>query len=154
MGFMVFKSTGLDSRFQRKNWFWKMGTESQDITKKVSKIGLPNQTRNIWHFLANISGLGAYFSKTILALILSVVLNTMNPIIRANFFPFIKGSEPICWPFLHWKMAQIWFFESGSLFSIKIHIKKFLLSGISFPNFCAFHYALLYIRLIGLTHLS
>ena len=24
MGFMVFKSTGLDSRFQRKNWFWKI----------------------------------------------------------------------------------------------------------------------------------
>ena len=68
MGFMVFKSTGLDSRFQRKNWFWKICTESQDIIKKVSKIGLPNQTSKIWHILADISGLGAYFSKPIFAL--------------------------------------------------------------------------------------
>ena len=63
MGFMVFKSTGSDSRFQRKNRFWKICTESQDITKKVSKIGLPNQTSKIWHILTDISVLGAYFSK-------------------------------------------------------------------------------------------
>ena len=41
---MVFKLTGLDSRSQHKNRVLKMCTESQDITKKVSKIGLPNQT--------------------------------------------------------------------------------------------------------------
>ena len=68
MGFMVFKSTGLDSQFQRKNRFWKICTESRDITKKVSEIGLPNQTSKIWHILADISGLGAYFSKPIFAL--------------------------------------------------------------------------------------
>ena len=68
IGFMVFKSTGLDSRFQRKNRFWKICTESPDITKKVSKIGLPNETSKIWHILADISGLGGYFSKPIFAL--------------------------------------------------------------------------------------
>ena len=68
MGFMVFKSTGLNSRFKRKNRFWKNCTESQNITKKVSKIGLPNQTRKIWHISADISELDAYFSKQFLAL--------------------------------------------------------------------------------------
>ena len=79
MGFMVFKSTGSDSRFQRKNRFWKICTESQDITKKVSKIGLPNQTTKIWHILADISGLGAYFSKPIFAL---------RPWVRAGRFEY------------------------------------------------------------------
>ena len=52
IGFIVFKSTGSDS-------------QSQDITKKVLNIGLPNQTSKIWHILADISGLSAYFSKPI-----------------------------------------------------------------------------------------
>ena len=65
---MVFKSTGSISRFQRKNRFWKIRTESQVITKKLSKIGIPNQTIKIWHIFADISGLGAYFSKPIFAL--------------------------------------------------------------------------------------
>ena len=72
IGFMVFKSTSSYSRSQRKNRFWKICTESQDITKKVSKIGLPNQTSKIWHILANILGLGAYFLKPIFTLKLSV----------------------------------------------------------------------------------
>ena len=79
MGFMVFKSTGSDSRFQRKNRFWKICTESQDITKKVSKIGLPNLTSKIWHILADISVLGAYFSKPIFAL---------KPWVRAGRFEY------------------------------------------------------------------
>ena len=37
------------------------------------------------------------------------------------FFSLIKGSEPFCRPFPHRKMAQIWLFESGSLFSIYIY---------------------------------
>ena len=68
IGFMVFKSTGSISRFQRKNRFWKIRTESQVITKKLSKIGIPNQTIKIWHIFADISGLGAFFSKPIFAL--------------------------------------------------------------------------------------
>ena len=46
----------------------KICTESQVITKKLSKIGIPNQTIKIWHIFADISGLGAYFSKPIFAL--------------------------------------------------------------------------------------
>ena len=38
MGFMVFKSTSLDSRFQRKNRFWKICTESRDIGQNVSNF--------------------------------------------------------------------------------------------------------------------
>ena len=68
IGFMVFKSTGTISRFQRTNRFWKICNESQDNTKKLSKIGLPNQTSKIWHILADISGLGQYFLKPIFAL--------------------------------------------------------------------------------------
>ena len=99
--FMVFKMTGSDSRFQRKNRFWKICIESQDINKKVSKIGVPNQTTEIWHFFVNISGLGAYFSKPIFALQPWVRAGHFeyhehyNPI---NFFSLIKGSEPFCRP--------------------------------------------------------
>ena len=60
IGFTVFKSTDSDSRSQRKNRVWKICIESQDISKKVPKIVLPNQTSKIWHIFANISGLGAY----------------------------------------------------------------------------------------------
>ena len=79
IGFMVFKTTGLDSRFQRKNRFWKMCTESRDIGQNVSKICLPNQTSKIWHILADISGLSAYFSKPIFAL---------KPWVRAGHFEY------------------------------------------------------------------
>ena len=95
---MVFKLTGSDSRFQRKNWFWKICIESQDITKIVLKISLPNQASKIWHILVDISGLGAYFSKPIFAL---------KPLVRAGWFEYhepynlniffhpIKGTEPL-----------------------------------------------------------
>ena len=85
MGFMVFKSTGLDSRLQRKNQFQKICTECQDITKKVSKIGLPNQTSKIWHVLADISRLGAYFSKQIFAL---------KPWVQAGRFEYHEPYNP------------------------------------------------------------
>ena len=97
MGFMVFNSTGLDSQFQRKNQFWKICTESQDITKKVSKIGLPNQTNKIWHILADISGLGAYFTKPIFVLKLWVRAGRFEyhePYNLNDFFSLIKGSDP------------------------------------------------------------
>ena len=91
---MVFKSTGSNSRFQRKNRFWQICTESQDINKKVSKIGLPNQTSNIWHIFADISGLGAYFSKPIFALKLWVRAGRFEyhqPYNPNNFFFTYKG---------------------------------------------------------------
>ena len=51
-----------------KKGFWKIRAESQVITKKLSKIGIPNETIKIWHIFADILGLGAYFSKPIFAL--------------------------------------------------------------------------------------
>ena len=96
IGFMVFKSTGSDSRSQRKNRFWKICTESQDITKKVSKIGLPNQTTKIWHILANISGLGAYFLKPIFALrqwVRAGQFEYHEPYNPSNFFFIYKGAR-------------------------------------------------------------
>ena len=92
MRFMVFKSTGSDSRFQRKNRFWKMCNESRDIGQKVSKIGLPNQTSKIWHFLADISGLVAYFSKPIFAL---------KPWVRAGRFEYHEPPNPNIFFFSH-----------------------------------------------------
>ena len=68
IGFMVLKTTALSSRFQRKNRFWKMCTGSRDINQNVPKFRSPNQTCIFWEVLANISGLGAYFSKPIFAL--------------------------------------------------------------------------------------
>ena len=68
IGFMVFKTTGFESRFKRKNWFWKICPKSWNIGQNVSKICLPNQTSKISHILADISGLCAYFSKPIFAL--------------------------------------------------------------------------------------
>ena len=85
IGFMVFKSTNSDSRFQRKNRFWRICTESQDINKKMSKIGLPNQTTQICHIWADISGLGAYFSNPIFAL---------GPWVQAGWFEYHESYNP------------------------------------------------------------
>ena len=94
VGFMVFKSTGLDSRFQRKNRFWKICTETQDIIKKVSKISLPNQTSKIWHILADISM--HIFQNLFLRWNREskpVDLNTMNPIIQRIFFSHLYRGQ-------------------------------------------------------------
>ena len=53
MGFMVFKLTGSDSRFQRKNWFGNKTSErkqssttpTQGRRKKISKEPCPTQTK-------------------------------------------------------------------------------------------------------------
>ena len=68
MGFMVLKTTGLSSRFQRKKRFWKKRIRSQDIGQNVPKLRSPNQTSLFWDFLANISGPDAFFSKPFFAL--------------------------------------------------------------------------------------
>ena len=65
MRFMVLKTTGLNPQFQCKSQFWKICTESRDISQNVSKFRLPNQT----------SGLSGYLSNLILALE-PVVLST------------------------------------------------------------------------------
>ena len=95
---MVFKSTSSDSRFQRKNRFWKVCSESEDINKKVSKIGLPNQTTKIWHILTDISGLGADFSKPIFALkpwVQAGQFEYHEPYNLINFFFTYKGVRAI-----------------------------------------------------------
>ena len=68
MGFMVFKSTGLGSRFQCKNRFWKICTESRDIGQNVSNFAGLVWKADFGHFFGNIFGLGAHFSKPIFAL--------------------------------------------------------------------------------------
>ena len=65
---MVLKTTGSNPRFQCKNRFWKICTESWDIRLNVSKFRSPNQICKILDILADISGLGAYFLKPIFAL--------------------------------------------------------------------------------------
>ena len=72
---MVFKSTGLDSRFQRKKRFWKICTESRDIDQNVS-----NFAWLVWKAdFGNILGLSAYFSKPIFAL---------KPWVQAGWFEY------------------------------------------------------------------
>ena len=86
---MVFKSTG-------KNQFWKIRTESQVITKKLSKIGIPNQTIKIWHIFADILGLGADFSKPIFALKpwdWAGRFEYHEPYKRNDFFSLINAAE-------------------------------------------------------------
>ena len=68
MGFMVLFSTGLNSRFQRKNRFWKRSTESWDIVQNMSKFGHFAQKANFWHLFIDISGLAASFLNPIDAL--------------------------------------------------------------------------------------
>ena len=68
IGFMVLKTTGLSPRFQCKNRFWKICIGSRDIGKKVANFRRFAWTAKFGYFFANISGLGAYFSKPIFAL--------------------------------------------------------------------------------------
>ena len=60
---MVFKSTGLDSRFQRKNRFWKICTGSRDIGQNMSTFAGLVWKSDFGHFFGNILGLRTYFSK-------------------------------------------------------------------------------------------
>ena len=68
IGFMVFKSTSSDSRFQHKNRFWKICTESWDITQNVSIFAGLVCKADFWHFFGNTLGLSAYFSKPLFTL--------------------------------------------------------------------------------------
>ena len=68
MGFMVLKMTSLSSRFQCKNRFWKIRTESRDIGQNVLKYEGLVWRPEFGHILVNISGPNAYFSKPIFAL--------------------------------------------------------------------------------------
>ena len=79
MGFMVFKSTGLDSRFQRKNRFWKICTGSRDIGQNMSNFAGLVWKADFGHFFGNILGLRTYFSKPIFAL---------KPWVRAGWFEY------------------------------------------------------------------
>ena len=65
IGFMVLKTTGLSSWFQRKNRFWKICTRFWDINQNVPKFRSPNHTFIFSDILVNFSGPSAYFSKTI-----------------------------------------------------------------------------------------
>ena len=77
-----------------------MYTESQDITKKVSKIGLPNQTSKIWHILAIISGLGAHFLKSFFVL---------KPWVWAGRFDYNEPYDPNTRPMLRFQF--LFFFQ-------------------------------------------
>ena len=68
IGSMVFKSTGSIPRFQCKNGFKKICTESRDIGQNVSNFAGLVWKADFWHLFGNILGLGAYFSKLISAL--------------------------------------------------------------------------------------
>ena len=68
IGFMVLKTTGLSSRFQWKNRFWKICTECWEIGQNVRKYGGLVWRPEFWHNFANISGPAANFSKPIFAL--------------------------------------------------------------------------------------
>ena len=85
MGFMVFKSTGFDSRFQ---------------PKKCPKSAFQTKTSKIWHILADILGLGAYFSNPIFSL---------KPWVQACRFEYHKPCE----------LNEIVFSYTGSLRILK-----------------------------------
>ena len=65
--------------------------------QKSVKISLPNQTSNICHILADISGLGAYYSKPIFALkplVWAGRFECHKPYNPHDSFSPLKGSEP------------------------------------------------------------
>ena len=65
MGFMVLFSTGLNSRFQRKNRFWRRVRRYWPKRCKICRLGL---RPGFWHNLVNILRPVTYFSKPIFAL--------------------------------------------------------------------------------------
>ena len=126
MGFMVFKLTGLDPRFQRKNRFWKICTESRDIGKNVSNFDGLVWNANFGQFFRNNLGLGAYFSKLIFALKSwdwASRLEYHEPYNRNDFFfSLSKGSEKFCFC----KLAK----------GKRSNLKKYFLKS---PYFCVLH---------------
>ena len=85
MGFMVLKTAGLSSRFQRKNRFWKIYNESWDIAQNVSNFAGLVWKADFQHFFGNILGPDAYFSKPIFAL---------KPWVRAGQFEYHEPYNP------------------------------------------------------------
>ena len=82
---MVFKLTSLDSRFQHKNQFLILCTESRDIGQNVSNFAGLVWKADFRHFFGNIVGPGAYFSKPIFAL---------KPRVRADRFEYHEPYNP------------------------------------------------------------
>ena len=97
IGFMVFKTTGLSSRFQRSNRFWKICIGSWVIGQNVQNlVGLVWRVQ-FGHVLINISGSDAYFSKPIAALkpwAQAGCFEYHEPYKRKNFFLTYKGVLP------------------------------------------------------------
>ena len=85
IGFMVFKSTGSDSRLQRKNRFWKVCNEYWDIGQNVSNFAGLVWNADFRQFFGNFLGLGAYFSKPIFAL---------KPWVQAGRFEYHEPYNP------------------------------------------------------------
>ena len=96
IGFMVLKTTGLSSRFQRKNWFLKISTGSKDITKNIPKYeGLVWRPELDTFLLISRDPL-QIFKKQFLHWNRErkpVVLSTINPIIGIIFFGLKKDSS-------------------------------------------------------------
>ena len=129
---MVLKTTGLNSRFQRKTRFWKICTESQDIKQNVQKIGSPNQTCIFLDVLANISGPGEYFSKPIFAL---------KPQAQAGRFEY---HEP-------YKLNKFFLSNQGSFRILK---RKITQLEFYFENTIFFNWPLFYIYSTIIIHIS
>ena len=104
MGFMVFKSTGSDSGFQRINRFCRICTASRDSSQNVSIFAGLVWKADFRHFFDNILDLGAYFSKPIFAL---------KPWVRAGRFEYHEPYNPkkffwyLLWPILMGKCREL-----------------------------------------------
>ena len=100
MGFMVFKSTVSNSRIQCKNRFWKMCTDSYDITKKFPKSAFqtkPAKFDTLWPTSRH----SVHIWKPIFELKQGVRVGRFEyhgPYSPNDFFSVMEGSEPF-WPF-------------------------------------------------------
>ena len=103
---MVIESTSSDWWFQRKNLFWKICTKSQNITKKVSKIGLPNQTSKIWHILGDSKINDSIIWLQLYLLILLRTLRYCPILLRILRYCQVLHNSVQYWPILssgtHW----------------------------------------------------
>ena len=116
IGFMVLKTTGLSSRFQHKNWFWKIYIGSRDIRQNMSKFEGLVWFVKFWHIYVNIFWSNAYFSKPIFALkpwAQAGRFEYNEPYNRKTFFfTLIRGSwnfQRICGgskKFWNWKILS------------------------------------------------
>ena len=113
--FRVLKTTGLSSRFQRKNQFWKICIGSWDIDQMCPNSGRQTKSIKFWVFWLISQDSMHVFQNRFLCWnrkLKPVVLSTMNPIKGTTFFLSYKRALRILKrKSTHLKFWKFYFFK-------------------------------------------